>query len=62
MKADQWINDRVHRLHRRKMNSVHHTCANRNFPFGAPKPYEPGDWLLHLTNVDRIAILNDLGL
>jgi hypothetical protein len=62
MKSVQWVNDRVHRLHRRKMNSVHPTCVNRNFPDRAPKPYEPGDWLLHLTNVDRIAILNDLGL
>ena len=62
MQADTWFNGKVERIHRRCLNAVHPTCANRNFPFGAPKPYEPGDFLLHLTNVDRIAILNDLGL
>jgi hypothetical protein len=62
MKADLWFDLRVQRIHRRCLNAVHPTCVNRNFPDRAPKPYEPGDFLLHLTNVDRIAILNDLGL
>jgi hypothetical protein len=57
-----WFNCRVMRHHRRKFNAVHPTCVNRNFPNRAPKPWEPGDFLLHLTNVDRIAILNQLGL
>ena len=35
---------------------------DRNFPDRAPKPYQPGDFLLHLTNVDRLAILDQLGL
>jgi hypothetical protein len=62
MQADTWFNGKVERIHRRCLNAVHPTCVNRNFPDRAPKPYEPGDFLLHLTNVDRIAILNDLGL
>jgi hypothetical protein len=62
MQADSWFNERVERIHRRCLNAVHPTCTNRNFPDRAPKPYEPGCFLLHLTNVDRIAILNELGL
>jgi hypothetical protein len=57
-----WFNCRVMRHHRRKFNAVHPTCVNRNFPDRAPKPWEPGDFLLHLTNVDRSAILDSLGL
>jgi hypothetical protein len=62
MAASKWFNDRVYRWPRRKFNAVHPTCVNRNFPNGAPKPWEPGDFLLHLTNVDRAAILDTLGL
>ena len=62
MQASQWFNSQVLRWHRRCFNSVHHTCVNRNFPDRAPKPYQPGDFLLHLTNVDRLAILDQLGL
>jgi hypothetical protein len=62
MQADEWFNRMVIRWHRCTFNAVHPTCVNRNFPDRAPKPYEPGNFLLHLTNVDRIAILNDLGL
>lgn len=53
---------KVTRLHRRMLNAVHHTCVNGNFPDRAPKPWQPGDFLLHLTNVDRIKILDELGL
>jgi hypothetical protein len=59
---DKWMNARVRRHPRRTLNAVHHSCTNVNFPQRAPKPYEPGDFLLHLTNVDRIAILNALNL
>jgi hypothetical protein len=62
MQVEPWFNLGVERTHRRMLNAVHPTCVNRNFPDRAPKPYEPGDFLLHLTNVDRITILNDLGL
>ncbi len=62
MQEEAWFNELVDRWSRRTVNSVHRTCVNRNFPDRAPKPYELGDFLLHLTNVDRIAILNDLGL
>jgi hypothetical protein len=62
MQAEPWFNLGVERTHRRMLNAVHPTCVNRNFPDRAPKPYEPGDFLIHLTNVDRITILNDLGL
>lgn len=57
-----WFNAQVDRWHRKCLNAVHPTCVNRNFPDGAPKPWEEGDFLLHLTNVDRAAILNSLGL
>ena len=62
MQASLWFNDRVRRHPRRILNAVHETCTNRNFPDRAPKPYQPGDFLLHLTNVDRDAILTTLGL
>lgn len=62
MQADQWVNAQVKRLPRWAMNSVDATCCNRAFPNGAPFPYKDGDFIYHLTNVDRIAILNDLGL
>lgn len=62
MKASQWFNKLVYRHPRRVLNAVHETCTNRNFPDRAPKPYQPGDFLLHLTNVDRLAILDQYGL
>ena len=62
MQASLWTNDRVRRHPRRIFNAVHETCVNRNFPDRAPKPYQAGDFLLHLTNVDRHAILTSLGL
>ena len=62
MNASLWFNDLVRRHPRRVLNAVHESCVNRNFPDRAPKPYEPGDFLLHLTNVDRIKILDELGL
>jgi hypothetical protein len=62
MMTSLWMNDRVRRHPRRTLNAVHHSCTNRNFRDRAPRPYEPGDFLLHLTNVDRIAILNSLNL
>lgn len=62
MQASEWFNGQVFRWHRRMFNAVHETCVNRNFPDRAPKPYQPGDFLLHLTNVDRIKILDELGL
>jgi hypothetical protein len=62
MQASFWFNDRVRRHPRRVLNAVHETCVNRNFPDRAPKPYQPGDFLLHLTNVDRLTILDQLGL
>jgi hypothetical protein len=62
MQASFWFNDRVRRHPRRILNAVHETCVNRNFPDRAPKPYQPGDFLLHLTNVNRDAILTSLGL
>ena len=62
MNASLWFNDVVRRHPRRVLNAVHETCTNRNFPDRAPKPYQPGDFLLPLTNVDRLAILNELGL
>ena len=62
MKDSLWFNDLVRRHPRRALNAVHETCVNRNFPDCAPKPYKPGDFLLHLTNVDRAAILDTLGL
>ena len=57
---DKWMNARVRRHPRRTFNAVHETCVNHNFPKVAPKPYQPGDFILHLTNVDRIAILDSL--
>lgn len=62
MKQSEWFNKKVERWHRCAFNAVHPTCCNRNFPNGAPKPWKPGDFLLHLTNVDRAAILDTLGL
>ena len=62
MRASEWFDIRVYRWPRREFNAVHETCVNRNFPDRAPKPYQPGDFLIHLTNVDRIGILNKLGL
>lgn len=62
MNASLWFNDLVRRHPRRVLNAVHETCINRNFPDRAPKPYQPGDFLLHLTNVDRLKILDQLGL
>ena len=62
IKAVPYWDKRVVRFHRRVFNAVHPTCVNRNFPDRAPKPYQPGDFLLHLTNVDRIKILDELGL
>jgi hypothetical protein len=62
MQASFWFNDRVRRHPRRILNAVHETCTNRHFPDRAPRPYQPGDFLLHLTNVDRDAILTSLGL
>ena len=62
MQASFWFNDLVRRHPRRVLNAVHETCTNRNFPDSAPKPYQPGDFLLHLTNVDRHAILTSIGL
>ena len=62
MQASFWFNDRVRRHPRRVINAVHETCTNRKFPDRAPKPYQPGDFLLHLTNVDRLAIIDSLGL
>lgn len=60
MMGSPWMNARVRRHPRRTFNAVHETCVNRNFPKVAPKPYQPGDFILHLTNVDRIAILDSL--
>jgi hypothetical protein len=62
MQASFWFNDRVRRHPRRILNAVHETCTNRNFPDRAPRRYQSGDFLLHLTNVDRDAILTSLGL
>lgn len=62
MNASLWFDDLVRRHPRRVLNAVHETCTNRNFPDRAPKPYQPGDFLLHLTNVDRLAILDQYGL
>lgn len=62
MQASEWFDIQVYRWPRREFNAVHETCVNRNFPDRAPKPYQPGDFLLHLTNVDRIKILDELGL
>ena len=60
MNAIATFNGQVRRHPRRTFNAVHHTCVNRNFPDRAPMPWEPGDFLLHLTNVDRLAILDSL--
>jgi hypothetical protein len=60
MNAIPTFNGRVRRHPRRTFNAVHHTCVNRNFPDSAPMPWQPGDFILHLTNVDRVAILNSL--
>lgn len=62
MKASEWFNGQVMRWHRKCFNAVHETCVNGNFPDRAPKPWQPGDFLLHLTNVDRIKILDELSL
>lgn len=62
MQARVWFDNLVYRHQRRVLNAVHETCTNRNFPDRAPRPYQPGDFLLHLTNVDRIKILDELGL
>ena len=62
MNASLWFNDLVRRHPRRVLNAVHERCVNRNFPDRAPKPYQTGDFLLHLTNVDRLAILDKYGL
>lgn len=63
MRADSRINRQVRRLPRATLNSVHRNCVNRNFPAGAPAPWNPEtSFLLHLTNVDRIPLLNSLGL
>ena len=62
MGRDKWMDAWVCRLPRRSLNAVHRECVNRNFPDAAPYPYQHGDFLLHLTNVDRVRILNELGL
>ena len=60
MKDQPWLDGLVRRHPRRTFNAVHHSCVNRSFPNSAPMPWEPGDLLMHLTNVDRLAILKDL--
>jgi hypothetical protein len=60
MKASDWFNRLVFRHNRRTFNAVHHSCVNRSFPNSAPMPWQPGDLLMHLTNVDRLAILKTL--
>jgi len=62
MRSSEWFNRQVFRRPRKTLNSVHRTCVNGNFPSSAPMPWEPGDFLLHLTNVDRNAILTSMGL
>lgn len=63
MRADPRINQQVRRMPRSILNSVHQSCVNGNFPHGAPSPWHPEtSFLLHLTNVDRIGILNSLGI
>ena len=62
MGRNKWMNGQVCWLPRRSLNAVHRECVNRNFPDAAPYPYQQGDFLLHLTNVDRVRILNEMGL
>lgn len=62
MEKDPWMSTQVKRLPRWAMNSVDVTCVNRAFEDAAPFPYKEGDWIYHLTNVDRIKILDELGL
>lgn len=54
MRDDPWFNSQVTRLHRRTLNAVHPECKLPSIT--APDPWQPGDFLIHLTNVpDRAA-------
>jgi hypothetical protein len=54
MREDPWFNSQVTRLPRRALNAVHSECKLPSIT--APDPWQPGDFLIHLTNVpDRAA-------
>lgn len=54
MREDSWFNSQVGRLPRRALNAVHPECKLPSIV--APDPWQPGDFLIHLTNVpDRAA-------
>lgn len=49
MRDDPWFNIQVTRLPRRALNAVHPDCKLPSIT--APDPWQPGDFLIHLTNV-----------
>lgn len=54
MRELHWFNAEVTRLPRRALNAVHPECELPSIK--APDPWQPGDFLIHLTNVpDRAA-------
>ena len=61
IQSDERFNKMVRRWPRWVFNSVHHTCINRDFLELPPNPWVKGDFILHLTNVDRMAILQEMG-
>lgn len=53
MRELPWFDREVHRLPRRALNAVHPDCKLPSIT--APDPWQPGDLLIHLTNVPERA-------
>jgi len=51
MREDEWFRSKVTVLPRRMLNAVHPTCRPHGTPPGAP--WQPGDFLIHLTGVEN---------